>query len=332
MKEAVFYKKLKNNSVQCQACNRYCTIEENQSGFCRVRKNLSGKLFSTVYNRTLTLTIDPIEKKPLFHFKPGSTCNGVSTYGCNFACKFCQNSNLSQEFVESQIEEIEETTPKQIVENTVQRAADGIAYTYNEPTIFCEYALDTMKLAKKEGLYNVWVSNGYFSKQLAKAIAPSLDAINIDLKGSKEFYAKLCGGVNIEKVKENIQFMSKKTHLEVTNLIVPGWNDKKEQIKKEADFIASIDKEIPLHFSRFFPYYKMLDTPITPLETLHSAKKLAEKAGLKYVYIGNVPEESNTFCPKCNSLLIERSGFSALSLGLDKNKCSKCNASIPIVL
>lgn len=336
MKEAVFYKKLKQKAVQCQACNRFCTIEEGKTGFCRVRRNVKGKLFSLTYNHTLTLTIDPIEKKPLFHFKPGSTCNGVSTFGCDHACKFCQNYHIAKEFAASQIEEIEETTPEEIVQNTLERAAEGIAYTYTEPTVFCEYALDTMKLARKQGLYNVWVSNGYFSKQVAEAILPYLDAINIDLKGDKEFYLKLCGGIHVEKVRENIAFMAKKTHVEVTNLIIPGWNDKKEQIKQVAEFIASVDKEMPLHFSRFFPYYKMLGTPVTPIETLHTAKKIAEKAGLRYVYIGNVPEESNTFCPKCSNLLIERKGMSSLMLGLKEEKgkavCSKCNAVIPIKL
>ncbi|PIU21797.1 MAG: AmmeMemoRadiSam system radical SAM enzyme [Candidatus Diapherotrites archaeon CG08_land_8_20_14_0_20_34_12] len=336
MKEAIFYEKLKDKKVKCTACNRYCIIPKNSAGFCRVRKNLEGKLFLLVYNKTLTLTVDPIEKKPFYHFKPGSVCNSISTFGCNFACKHCQNYSISQEFLESQIEGTEETTSKEIIEDTRAKAVGGISYTYTEPTIFAEYALDTMKLAKKAGLYNVWVSNGYTSKEVFKKIIPYLDAINIDLKGNKDFYLKVCGGIDIEKVKENIEKFSQKTHVEVTNLIIPGFNDSERDLNDICKFIASINSEIPLHFSRFFPYYKMNAVSATPIETLQKAKEIAKKNGLKYVYVGNTQEESNTYCPKCNNLLIERKGYSTFQLGLKQKQnkvlCKKCENRVPIIL
>lgn len=336
MKEAIFYKKLKDKKVKCTACNRYCIIPENSAGFCRVRKNLEGKLFLLVYNKTLTLTVDPIEKKPFFHFKPGSSCNSISTFGCNFSCKYCQNYSISQEFLASQIDSVQETSPKQIIEDSLDKGVEGISYTYNEPTIFAEYALDTMKLAKKAGLYNVWVSNGYTSKEVFKKISPYLDANNIDLKGNKDFYLKMCGGIDIEKVKENIERFSKKTHVEVTNLIIPGYNDSEKDLNDVCEFISSVDKEMPLHFSRFFPYYKMNDVSPTSIETLQKAKEIAKKHNLKYVYVGNTPEESNTYCPKCNNLLIERKGYSTFKLGLQQKQnkayCKKCENKVPIVL
>ncbi len=331
MKEAVFYSR-KNGKVQCTACNRGCVIPSGKVGYCRVRKNVNGRLFSLVYGRTLTLTVDPIEKKPLFNFKPGTMCNGVSTYGCNFSCKFCQNYYISQDFTEKVIEGVEETTPEEIVENTLAREVEGIAYTYVEPTIFAEYALDIMKIARKKSLYNVWVSNGYMSKELAKKLVPLLDAINIDLKGNAEFYEEMCGGVKIGPVKENIRFFHKKgVHVEVTNLIVPGFNDSKKHFSEIAEFIASIDKEMPLHFTRFFPAYKMSDFAPTPIESIYAAVETAKKKGLKYVYAGNVAEEANTFCPNCGRLLIERNGFSAIISGLSEDgKCVFCGYNTKI--
>ncbi|MCD6478984.1 MAG: AmmeMemoRadiSam system radical SAM enzyme [Candidatus Diapherotrites archaeon] len=332
MKEARFYKKLPQAFVQCTACNRFCRIANNSTGFCRVRKNVNGTLYSLVYNKTLTLTADPIEKKPLFHFMPGTYCNSISTYGCNFSCPFCQNHDISQDFTEKDIEAVQETTPEQIVENTIERGLEGIAYTYVEPTVFIEYAIDTMKLAKKEKLYNVWVSNGYMSEQAIGKLAKYLDAANIDLKGDAKFYKKLCGNVNVELVKKSIQLLYKKrVHVEVTNLIVPGYNDNADQIREVASFVASIDKGMVLHFSRFFPHYKMLDTPVTPLTTLRQAYSIAKQQGLHHVYLGNVPEAQNTYCPKCGSLVIEREGYTVMLLALDKRgRCKHCGYDLGI--
>jgi len=331
MKEARFYE-LKDGKAECYLCNRVCSIPEDSVGYCRVRKNTDGKLQSLVYGRSLTLTVDPIEKKPLFNFMPGTNCNSVSTYGCNFRCEFCQNHYISQEFTENAISELEEVSPEEIIENTASKVADGIAYTYTEPTIFAEYALDSMKLAHKEGLYNVWVSNGYMTKEAAAEIAKDLDAINIDLKGNAEFYKEMCGNVEIERVLESIRFFYEKgVHVEVTNLIVPGFNDSLAGLGQIVDFIASIDKTIPLHFSRFFPHYKMQKTAPTPIDAMNKAKELAVKAGLKFVYLGNVSGGQDSFCPDCGRVLVERKGYSTVILGLKNGKCAFCGAKTGFV-
>ncbi|MDP6671339.1 MAG: AmmeMemoRadiSam system radical SAM enzyme [archaeon] len=332
--EAMFYKSLKGKVVQCGLCRRSCVIPDNGAGQCGARKNVGGKLYSLVYGKTITSSIDPIEKKPLFHFRPGTQCLGVSTFGCNFFCKHCQNWEISQQRTESAIAEVPFASPEEIVKQTLAAGVEGIAYTYTEPTIFAEYALDTMKIARENGLYNVWVSNGYMSKECADTISPFLDAINIDLKGDARFYKEVCGNAKIDFVKENISlFYKKKVHLEVTNLIVPGFNDSENDFKEVSDFIKSIDKNIPLHFTRFSPLYKMSHLVPTDIEKLHAAEKIAKEVGLKYVYIGNVAEEENTLCPECGSVLIKRAGFSAGITGLKKNgACAKCGFSTGIVV
>jgi len=288
--QAMLYKKLRGKTVQCGLCRRNCTIVEKGKGKCGVRKNLGGKLYSLVYGKTISMSVDPIEKKPLFNFRPGSRCLGISTYGCNFFCLHCQNWQSSQERNEEIIAKVPFTGPEDIVQQTLEAGVEGIAYTYTEPTVFAEYALDTMKIAKKKGLYNVWVSNGYMSKECIDAIAPCLDAINVDLKGGKRFYKEVCGNVKEEFVKENIAYLhSKKIHLEVTNLIVPGYNDNEQNFKEVSEFIAGLGKEIPLHFTRFFPQFKLSQLPPTDIQNLHKAKEIAKKAGLEFVYLGNVP-------------------------------------------
>ncbi len=327
MKEAKFWKPLANDIVQCNACNRHCAIKPGDVGKCRVRKNVSGKLMSLVYGKTLTLTIDPIEKKPLFHFRPGSHCAGVSTYGCNFSCLHCQNYHISQQFTEEVIESSNETSPEQIVENSLENNADGIAYTYTEPTIFVEYALDTMKIAKEKKLYNVWVSNGYMTKEVADAIIPYLDGINIDLKGNDKFYSEVCGEIRIDVVKENIKYFNEKgVHVEVTNLIIPGYNDSEDDFRKVAEFIKSINPDMPLHFTRFFPMNKMDYLPPTDASKIAAAKKIAEEIGVHYVYEGNLGGEEDTKCKKCGKLIVKRKGYDIDLVGLKGKNCSKCGA------
>jgi len=324
--KALFYKKLKGNNVKCNLCRRNCTISEKGGSQCGVRKNVGGKLYSLVYGKTLTSEIDPIGKKPLFHFRPGTHCLGVSTFGCNFFCLHCQNWNISQQRNQDAIANVPFTSPKEVVEQTLAAGAEGIAYTYTEPTIFAEYALDIMKLAKKKGLYNVWVSNGYMTRECIDEIAPFLDAINVDLKGNAKFYKEVCGKVDIEGVKDSISYLhKKKVHLEITNLIVPGYNDNKADFRAVSDFVAGLGLLVPLHFSRFSPQYKMDHLPSTDVGKLHRAKEVAEKAGLKYVYLGNVAEDESTKCPKCKSVLVKRFGFAAKVKELGRGgKCKKC--------
>ncbi len=332
--EAFLYKKLPDEKVECRLCRRSCTIANGLVGQCGVRKNLDGRLYSLVYGRTITNDIDPIEKKPLFNFKPGSHCLGISTYGCNFFCKHCQNWQISQQRSEKAIAAVPFTSPKEIVEQALAACVKGIAYTYTEPTCFAEYALDTMKIARKKGLYNVWVSNGYMSKECIDEIAPFLDAINVDLKGNAKFYKEVVGNADIEFVKENIAyFHKKKIHLEVTNLIVPGFNDTEKDFKEVVEFVASLDLLVPLHFTAFWPQYKMEHLPATDVSKLRKAKEIAKKAGLKYVYIGNVTEQEPTNCPKCGAVLIKRSGFAGQPVGFGrKGQCKKCSAKTGIVV
>lgn len=333
-KEAGYWKKEKN-ALKCGLCIQNCLVAEGKTGFCGARKNLNGKLYSLVYGKTTGLAVDPIEKKPLFHFKPATQCISFGTFGCNFRCLHCQNFSSSQEFSEAMINALPLTSPEEIVQKTLEFGLPGIAYTYNEPTIFAEYALDTMKEAKKHGLYNVWVSNGYMGKELAKDLLSLLDAINIDLKGNAKFYKEACGNVDIEKVKENIKFFHKnKIHVEVTTLIIPGHNDSEKDFKEIAEFIASVDESIPLHFTRFYPAYKMAHLPATSQPKLFKAKELAEKIGIKYVYVGNIGGEENTACFKCGNILVKRQMYSTELTGLNKKtaKCSSCGTKHNFVL
>lgn len=333
LKKALFWKKENEKKVKCNACNRNCIIPEEKTGLCRVRKNIKGELFSLVYGRTLTLEVDPIEKKPLFHFKPGTQCLGISTYGCNFSCLHCQNYYISQQFTEEMIERTQFISPEEIVERTLEEGVPGIAYTYTEPTVFIEYALDTMKSAKKKGLYNVFVSNGYMTEELLQETKPFLDAINVDLKGNKKFYQEICGGIKEEKVRQTIEWLYRnKIHLEVTNLIIPGYNDKEEDFKEIASFLLNLSPLIPLHFSRFYPMNKLDYLPPTPTEKLFKAKETAEETGMKYVYVGNIGEREDTYCPECRNLLVKRIAYSTELAGVKDGKCIKCGKKTDLIL
>ncbi|MDD5148094.1 MAG: AmmeMemoRadiSam system radical SAM enzyme [Candidatus ainarchaeum sp.] len=332
--KADFFENLPEKKVHCFLCRRECIILDSKTGFCGVRKNIGGELFSLVYGRALSMQIDPIEKKPFYHFKPASQCLGISTFGCNFSCLHCQNYSQSQTRIETRILQVPFTSPEKIVKEAIDAGIEGIAYTYNEPTIFAEFALGTMKLAHEKGLYNAWVSNGYMGKECAKAILPFLDAINIDLKGGKKFYKEVCGNANVEFVKQNIEFFhSKGVHIEIAYLIIPGYNDSEEDFKEAAEFLSGIGKKIPLHFSRFFPTYKMGHLPETGISKLETARRIAEKAGLEFVFLGNVLGKEDSFCPKCKNILVKREGYSAEVQGLGKKgNCAKCGYKTGIAL
>src|SRR3989344_1796224 len=328
-KQALFSKPLPQGKVQCTACNHYCVLSEGEFGKCGVRKNAGGKLYSTVYGHTQTLTVDPIEKKPLFHFKPGSQCLSVSTFGCNFACDFCQNFEMSQEFSKENAEgPFGFLEPEKIVQEALERKAEGISYTYTEPTIFVEFALDIMKIARKKKLYNVWVSNGFMTEQVLEAVSPFLDAINVDKKGSREFYERLCKA-RLEPVLKNIEWLFRhKVHLELTYLIVPGFNDRKEQFGEAIDFVLSLSEKIPLHFSAFHPQFKLSYLPPTPAGKVLEAQKLALEKGVKYAYAGNLGMQEDSFCPECKSLLVKRQNYSTQIVGIKGKKCSKCGLDL----
>ncbi|SCP99349.1 AmmeMemoRadiSam system radical SAM enzyme [Anaerobium acetethylicum] len=290
MKEAILYEKLENGKVKCAVCNHRCVIGEGKRGICGVRENRKGVLYALNYGMTISAANDPIEKKPLYHFLPGTMIYSFATVGCNFRCSWCQNWEISQASKPARPIEGTYVTPEEHVARAIELGCPSIAYTYSEPTIFLEYALDTMKLAHEKGLKNVWVTNGYMSKETLDLIIPYLDAANVDYKGPDDgVYEKYCGGKAIH-IMENLIYLQKAgIHQEITTLIVPGVNDKREQLEEIAKFVADeVGTDVPWHISRFFPNWKMMDVPITPLETLKMAEKIGKEAGLKYIHIGNV--------------------------------------------
>ncbi len=336
-KQAYFYRKLENKKVQCELCNHYCVIKNGELGFCYTRKNINGELFSLVYGKPVAINIDPVEKKPLFHFMPGTKTFSLGTYGCNFRCKNCLNYSLSQEReIEKKNLDVKYISPEKIVNKAMEFKCQSIAYTYVEPTIFIEYALDIMKLAHEKGLKNIWVSNGFMSKKCLDKIVPLLDAINVDLKSFDEFfYNKVCGA-RLVPVLENLKFLkSKDVHLEVTTLIIPSLSDDLEMIKEIAKFIKEeLGIETPWHISKFSPEisWQFHDLPQTNYEEIETAYLIGKNAGLKYVYSGNVIKDSkeDTYCPKCNKLVISRVFYNTKRYD-HGGKCSECGYNLNIV-
>ena len=332
MKEAMFYTSLPEGEIRCSLCNHRCKIKEGKRGICGVRENRNRKLYSLVYGKVVAEHIDPIEKKPLFHFLPGSRAFSIGTVGCNFHCKHCQNFDISQYPQEHKGEIIgQDRTPEQIVAAAKAAGCETIAYTYNEPTIFYEFAYDTALLAQKEGIKNVFVSNGYMSSDAARDIAPYLDAINLDVKAfNDKSYKEVCAA-RLKPVLKTIQLMKELgVWLEVTTLIIPGLNDGEQELRDIARFVKGVGHEVPWHVTQFYPAYKLLDKPRTPVATLRRAREIGMEEGLRYVYEGNVPGEGgeNTYCYACGAVLIERYGLTLIQNRLQDGKCPECGASI----
>ncbi|MEW6068460.1 MAG: AmmeMemoRadiSam system radical SAM enzyme [Nitrospirota bacterium] len=330
MKEAMFYEKLDDKKVRCFLCAHHCIIKEGKRGICHVRENKDGTLYSLVYGKVISMNVDPIEKKPLFHFLPGSISFSIATVGCNFRCLHCQNYEISQYPKEHDDIAGQDVSPEGIVEAAKRYGCESISYTYTEPTVFFEFAYDCARLAHEKGIKNVFVSNGYTSPEATKTIAPYLDGNNIDLKGDAEFYKKICGA-KVEPVKETIKLMKELgVWVEVTTLIIPDHNDSEDCLRNIAEFIKSVDPSIPWHVTQFYPTYQLTDKPRTPIKILRRAREIGFEAGLKYVYEGNVPGEGgeNTYCPNCKELLIKRFGFSISENKIKNEKCSKCGAEI----
>ncbi len=330
MNEAMFYEKLDKDVVRCFLCAHHCLIKDGKRGICAARENRGGTLYSLVYGKVISMNIDPIEKKPLFHFLPGSTSFSIATVGCNFRCEHCQNFEISQYTKEHSDITGQSVTPEATVEAAKWNGCDSISYTYTEPTIFFEFAYDCARLAHEKGIKNVFVSNGYTSAEATRAIAPYLDGNNIDLKGDKDFYKEICGA-RLEPVKETIRLMKELgVWVEVTTLIIPDHNDSEEGLRNIAEFIKSVDPSIPWHVTQFYPTYKLTDKPRTPIKTLRRAREIGFKTGLKYVYEGNVPGEGgeNTYCPDCKELLIKRFGFSTIENKMKDGRCPKCGIEI----
>ena len=330
LKEARLYDSLRDKHVFCRLCNHKCRIAPDKFGICGVRQNRDGKLYTHVYGELIAAHVDPIEKKPLYHYLPGTASFSMATIGCNFRCSFCQNWQISQDSARDGKASGSSYLPKEIVAAAKSQNCRSISYTYTEPTIFFEYAYDTARLAKDEGLGNVFVTNGYMTLEALDVINPYLDACNVDLKSFREeFYDKICKA-RLKPVPESIRYMKKLgIWLEVTTLVVPGQNDSDKELSDIAEFIADVDVDIPWHISRFLPDYNYLNSRPTPIEALRRAYTIGEKAGLHYIYIGNVMGESeDTVCPECGKIVIKRHGFSISDNRIKDSSCPFCGHSI----
>ncbi len=331
MKEAMLWEKLSDGKIRCRLCAHACLIPPGKKGICRVRENVAGRLVTHTYGKLVAAHADPIEKKPLFHFLPGSISYSIATPGCNFTCRHCQNAAISQAPRETDRVTAEFVPPEIVVENALAHRSRSISYTYTEPTIFFEYAYDTAVIAHERGLKNVFVTNGFMSMEAIDKLEDVLDGANIDLKAfSDDFYKTICGG-RLDPVKEAIVAMHEKgIWVEVTTLVIPGYNDDPRQIEAIAAFIASIDPGIPWHISAFYPTYRLTDAPPTPAPTLEEARRVGLTNGLKFVYTGNIPgnEGESTYCPGCGRRLIYRIGFGILENLLDNGACPFCHVKI----
>ncbi len=328
-REAQFWHGLEDKDVQCVLCNQLCHIKPGKRGICGVRENQNGKLMTLVYGNLIAANVDPIEKKPFFHFLPGSLAYSIATVGCNFRCLHCQNADISQAPKEGGRVPGGFVPPDEVVEEAKSYGCQSIAYTYTEPTMFFEYAYDVSLLAREEGLKNVFVSNGYIGDDAAKKIIPVLDGINIDLKGDDQFYRKVCGA-KIEPVEKNIKlFWDSGVWVEVTTLIIPGYNDSEAVLQELAKFLASVSTDMPWHVSAFYPMYKMKDVPPAGAELLKRGVKIGRDAGLKYIYAGNISGlDENTRCPICGEMLIERMGYRVMRDSVVDGHCPKCSSAV----
>jgi len=332
MKRAMFYEKADDNKVVCGLCNHHCHIKDGRRGICGVRENQGGRLYSLVYGKLVAENADPVEKKPLFHFQAGSQSYSISTVGCNFRCLHCQNFQISQ-YPQMHEGDIFGTnrTPETVVEAADRAGCRSVSYTYVEPTVFYEFAYDCAVLARKKGLKNIFVSNGYMSPEVTRHLAKVLDGINIDIKAfTDDFYKKVCKA-KLQPVLDNVKLMHELgVWVEVTTLIIPGLNDSTDELKGIARFIKSVDASIPWHVTAFYPTYKMTDRPPTPISSLRKARDIGLKEGLRFVYEGNIPGEGgeNTYCPACGMELISRFGFSIRHNRIQNGRCPECGEPI----
>jgi pyruvate formate lyase activating enzyme len=320
-------------AVHCFLCAHHCRIAPGESGLCGVRENKDGVLYTLVYGRPVSTAVDPIEKKPLFHFLPGSRSLSLATVGCNFTCAFCQNSEISQMPRDQGRVVGRLLTPRQVVEEALVENCASISYTYTEPTVFYEYARDCARLASAEGIKNVFVTNGYMTAEMLADIDGDLHAANVDLKSfSDDFYRELVGA-RLMPVLDSIRRLHEMgAWIEVTTLLIPGRNDGEDELRALASFLVSLSPDIPWHVSRFYPAYNLMDVPATPVASLERALRLGREAGLHYVYAGNVPghQSESTVCPACGEVVIERQGFRMVRNGISEGGCSQCGTKLPV--
>ena len=318
------------DTVDCQLCNHFCKIREGRKGLCQVRKNVGGQLLSLNYGKLIAAHIDPIEKKPLFHFLPGSYSYSIAATGCNLRCSWCQNWDISQFSNRNDPDRLALTAPEQVVKAAVHSACKSISYTYTEPTIFYEYARDVSVLAREVGLKNVWVSNGYMSGEMLEEYLPLLDAINVDIKAFDESVHHKYTGAHLQPILENCRLLKKAgIWLEITTLLIPGINDSQEQMQGLAKFIAEeLGKDTPWHISRYFPQPQFQERPATPPESILKVLKTGEDAGFNFVYAGNLGRYEDTYCPVCGELLVSRSSIWMSENKIGEGMCPKCGAKI----
>lgn len=330
MQEAMLYEKLSDNKVRCNLCAHHCVIADGRRGVCRVRENRGGVLYTLVFGRTIAQHVDPVEKKPLYHFYPGSSAFSIATPGCNFRCQWCQNWQISQIPSERDLEFGRESSPEEIVASAEEMDCRSIAYTYTEPTVFFEYALQIAGLASRRGIANIYVTNGYMSQEMLDLFQPYLNAANVDLKAFRNETYRRYVGAGLRPVLDNMIYMKRLgIWLEVTTLVIPGINDDSDELRDAARFIVhELGPDTPWHISRFFPGYKMTDRPPTPIPTLYRAQEIGLQEGLHFVYVGNVDGEAVTVCPQCLRPLIIRNGFQVVENHLRAGKCPYCGASI----
>ena len=314
-----------NTRIVCDICPRFCKLKDGQEGYCRGRRNIGGELYATNYGHTASVALDPIEKKPLYHFHPGKLILSVGPNSCSFSCKFCQNWEISQTRIPTR-----EVTPKELADIAQKHGSIGVAYTYTEPLMWYEFLRDSGAEIHQRGMVNALVTNGYINPAPFAELIPLIDAMNVDLKSLEDsFYRKLCGGVRLQPVLDTITAAYKAgVHIELTQLLIPGENDSVAQIEKTVRWVADLGRDIPLHFSRYFPRYKM-SVKATDSATLQRAYSIAKKE-LQWVYVGNIALEigSNSECPSCGEILVERWGYSTKIRGLSVNRCSKCGAGV----
>ncbi len=329
--EAMFYKNLDKETVRCELCPHSCVLGEGGRGFCRARECRGGKLYSLVYELPCSIHVDPIEKKPMFHMLPASKSFSIATAGCNSRCKYCQNWQISQARPEETVNI--KMTKEQVVAKAIETGCRSIAYTYSEPNIFYEYGLDTARLANTKGIKNIWITGGMISPGPLKELSRYVEAANIDFKAYDDnFLRKICAQ-NLKTITETVKISKENgMWIEITNLIVPTLNDNPAKIRELALWIKNnVGRDVPLHFSRFWPIYKLKNLPPTPVATLENAREIALEAGLEYVYIGNLPghEGNNTYCPSCKSLVIGRRGYLITAINMSGSKCKSCGHEIP---
>ncbi len=333
MHKARLWKTLKDDTVECYLCNFRCHIKDGKRGVCGVRENRGGTLYSLNYGKLIAQNVDPVEKKPLFHFQPASLSYSIATVGCNFRCLHCQNFELSQMPKErGGAIPGEDVTPEEVVESALATGCKNISYTYTEPTIFFEFAIDCARLAQKRGLKNLFVTNGYMTWECIQEMKGLIDACNVDVKAFRdEFYKRVCGGARLKYVLESVETMHREgIWVEVTTLVIPGQNDSEEELRELARWLKSLSAGIPWHISAFYPAYRMTDTPPTPRQTLHRAREIGIEEGLRYVYTGNIPGDAgeSTYCYMCGRTLIERYGFFVRANRIKDGRCPYCGAEI----